>query len=270
MSSVNRVTPDSDYLVNKVDRQPKQDLDKDAFMQLLVTQLRYQDPMNPMDNQEMMAQMAQFSALEQMMNVANAVNKQMAHSMIGDFVQYQVENEDTGGIEVQVGKVDYIKTSGSEVILGIGKNEIKIEDVIQIIDPSNIQSNASAFELIGKTVQAVIKAEGQGADLGQKVDTMIEGEVLEVTMKEEKPYVVIGKGESRVEVDLEQVQNIVDKPSLTDKIISATITDEDGNDIKIEGKVEYIVMQKELTYIYVSGYFVPFESIESVKNIGKE
>ncbi|MGL4739096.1 MAG: flagellar hook assembly protein FlgD [Cellulosilyticaceae bacterium] len=269
MSNVNIVAPDSDYLVNKVDRQPKQDMDKDAFMQLLVTQLRYQDPMNPMDNQEMMAQMAQFSALEQMMNVANAVNKQMAHSMIGDFVQYQLKNPDTGAMEVQVGKIDYIKTSGSEVTFGIGKNEVKMEEVMQVIDPSNIQSNASAFELIGKTVQAVIKADGQGADEGKKVDTIIEGEVLEVTMKDEKPYVVIGKGKHRMEVDLEQVQNIVEKPSLTDKVITATIKDKEGNDIKVAGKVDYIVMQKDLTYLYVDGQFVPFDAIDTVKNIEK-
>ncbi|MTI57300.1 flagellar hook capping FlgD N-terminal domain-containing protein [Geosporobacter ferrireducens] len=48
---------------------PKQELDKDAFLQLLVTQLRYQDPLNPMDDKEFVAQMAQFSALEQMQNL---------------------------------------------------------------------------------------------------------------------------------------------------------------------------------------------------------
>lgn len=40
-------------------------LDKNAFINLLLTQLKYQDPMNPMDNQDMIAQLAQFSALEQ-------------------------------------------------------------------------------------------------------------------------------------------------------------------------------------------------------------
>ncbi|MCL6515633.1 flagellar hook capping FlgD N-terminal domain-containing protein [Alicyclobacillus sp.] len=45
-------------------------LGKDAFLQLMVTQMRYQDPLQPMDNSQFLAQLAQFTALEQMTNVA--------------------------------------------------------------------------------------------------------------------------------------------------------------------------------------------------------
>ena len=50
-------------------------LGKDAFLQLLVTQMQYQDPLDPQDNSEYLAQLAQFSALEQMTNVAEALEK---------------------------------------------------------------------------------------------------------------------------------------------------------------------------------------------------
>ncbi len=48
-------------------------LDKDAFLQLLVTQLQNQDPLNPMDDKEFIAQLAQFSSLEQMSNVSDGI-----------------------------------------------------------------------------------------------------------------------------------------------------------------------------------------------------
>ena len=56
---------------DKVDEinKPKNDLDKDAFLRLLTTQLANQDPLNPMEDREFIAQLAQFSSLEQMQNL---------------------------------------------------------------------------------------------------------------------------------------------------------------------------------------------------------
>lgn len=50
-------------------------LDKNAFLRLLVTQMQYQDPLDPQDNSQYVAQLAQFSSLEQMTNVYTAVNQ---------------------------------------------------------------------------------------------------------------------------------------------------------------------------------------------------
>lgn len=60
---------DPNYVDPKKARRPEGKMDKEGFLKLLLTQLRYQDPMNPMESHEMAAQLAQFSSLEQMSNI---------------------------------------------------------------------------------------------------------------------------------------------------------------------------------------------------------
>jgi flagellar basal-body rod modification protein FlgD len=61
--------------INNKNFRESQELDKDAFLKLMMTQLQYQDPLDPMDNTQYIAQMAQFSSVEQLSNIASTMEK---------------------------------------------------------------------------------------------------------------------------------------------------------------------------------------------------
>jgi flagellar basal-body rod modification protein FlgD len=65
-------------------RKPQQNLGRDDFLKLLITQLSYQDPTAPMEDKEFIAQMAQFSSLEQMTSMAGDFAKLTQMLMAGE------------------------------------------------------------------------------------------------------------------------------------------------------------------------------------------
>jgi len=101
---------------------PKGILDKDDFLKLFVAQMQKQDPSAPMDNAQMMAQMASFSSVEQMANltkinegVAATLGQTNAISLIGRTVTYL----DGAGAE-HTGAVEKVTTAGGKTVLTVG------------------------------------------------------------------------------------------------------------------------------------------------------
>lgn len=139
-------------------------LGKDAFLQLLVTQLQYQDPTNPMDDTEMVTQLAQFSELEEMENLNTEVRQANANSMIGKFASQTSYNVTTGEFDIVAGYVAGTRIDGDDIYLVLESGtEINYEDVENTYTDSTINSQLSNIQnsinmaqnmnLIGQSVQ---------------------------------------------------------------------------------------------------------------------
>lgn len=108
---------------------------KDEFLKLLTTQLSHQDPLSPMDNKDFIAQMAQFSSLEQMLGVNQNLeamkaisDKNSAYDMLGRNVSFVNDNGN-----IINGRVSSLLNDKEGVILnvsvGAGTLKVKPEDV---------------------------------------------------------------------------------------------------------------------------------------------
>jgi flagellar basal-body rod modification protein FlgD len=92
----------------------KSELDKDDFLKILLTQLTHQDPTKPMEDKEFIAQMAQFSSLEQMTNMTrefgkmqNIIAANQAVNLIGKNVQITDGDQVVSGIVEEVAGHEY-------------------------------------------------------------------------------------------------------------------------------------------------------------------
>ena len=114
------------------------------FLYLLTMQLQYQDPTNPMDNSEMLAQEAQFTTLEQMENLATNFSKfstaYQANSFLGQTVEVEVDGKAT------TGKVDYIDYSdASGASLSINGKSYPLSSVTKVYPASSANDEDKNF-----------------------------------------------------------------------------------------------------------------------------
>ena len=125
MSSTSAISSASDIQMN--------------YMKLLVTQLQNQNPLEPMDNNQMASQLAQFSQLQQLetMNssfadVLSTTERNYANSLIGKEISFESEN-DAGTQETTSGIIEeVINNLNRQIMLVTGDNTIALEDVISV------------------------------------------------------------------------------------------------------------------------------------------
>lgn len=137
-SSVTSLLDQSSFLQ---DSQSSSNLDKDDFLKLLVTQLQYQDPLNPMDDKEFVSQMAQFSSLEQLTNLNDSMEK-MA---------------DVTSRQDLYGAVNYI---GKDVVAEgnqISKTDGSLSTITYTIESPAKQVTVSIYDGSGNIVQSYVQ-----------------------------------------------------------------------------------------------------------------
>lgn len=128
---------------------PTQELDRDAFMQLLVAQLENQDPLSPTANEDFLAQLSSFSSLEQLeqmndsifamigLNQSNALLSQLTQgsALIGKEVTWS--DPDTG-VE-QVGAVESVKITEGVAFLNVDGQDVPLAAVTEIVGESSAE-----------------------------------------------------------------------------------------------------------------------------------
>jgi flagellar basal-body rod modification protein FlgD len=111
---------------------PSATLGKDAFLKLLVAQLQHQDPLNPVDNAQYIAQLAQFSTLEQMTNVGDSMARltfssqvTQALSLVGKSITFERKDGTTG--EGAVTSVSF--QDGKKILLSVGTEQVSPDSI---------------------------------------------------------------------------------------------------------------------------------------------
>ncbi len=108
-------------------------LDKDDFLLLLVTQMKYQDPLEPTDNTEYVAQLAQFSELEQMQNLNSTTVNTSAFSLVGKTVRIEQTSATGETVEVE-GTVDYVSKQNNQTYVSVNGEKYKYDDIVEVMD----------------------------------------------------------------------------------------------------------------------------------------
>ena len=115
------------------DRKPTNELDQDAFLKLLVAQLKYQDPTSPTDSSQFMAQTAQFTMVEKMEELAksttamvNAQNLASATSLVGRQITW------TEGTASKTGVVTAVTMNNGTAQLSVGDLTVDLSAVTKV------------------------------------------------------------------------------------------------------------------------------------------
>ncbi len=252
---------------NAASRKTGSNLGKDDFLNLLVTQLRYQDPLEPTDDKEFIAQMAQFSSLEQMQNMNSVLTNSQAFGLIGKYITAKTTDEDTLEVKITQGQVSTVKMNNGKVFLVVDDKDVSVESVTEVVDMGYANSNISDFtNLIG------FRAKGAAYDSSTGDLIYLSGDVTQIQKGLTEDYAVM----NNVSVNIASVTGSKSTdPNYTEnylkekvgKEVSITITDKSGKKVPVTATLQsYNIDEKGNITGVLDDVYV---SVDSVSNIQK-
>lgn len=119
-------------------------MDKEAFLKLLVAQMKYQDPLEPTTNTEFVSQYAQFSSLEQMQNMSATLELSRASTLVGQTVSVNT-TDSTGKSTTIQGVVDYVVYENNKAYVSIGGELYSLDDVYGVANQQYLDAYDKAL-----------------------------------------------------------------------------------------------------------------------------
>lgn len=119
-------------------------MDKEAFLKLLVAQMKYQDPLEPTSNTEFVSQYAQFSSLEQMQNMSATLELSRASTLVGQTVSVNT-TDSTGKSTTIQGVVDYVVYENNKAYVSIGGELYSLDDVYGVANQQYLDAYDKAL-----------------------------------------------------------------------------------------------------------------------------
>lgn len=203
-------------------------MDKDAFMKLMLAQMKNQDPTNPLKSHEMAAQLAQFSSVEQMQNMNTTLNDiKNGQKPTENFQALNFIGKSVAGDSAKVSRLKNDKSHELSFSLPDDAKSVVIKvrnssgDIVRKIDLKDLKKGDNSFSWNGQDDKGTVQPVGDyqflveatnagGGKLAVKTD--FDGMITGINYSSEGPVLLVGTQS----VKLKDVKKIID-PSLQKK-----------------------------------------------------
>lgn len=236
------------------------EMGKDEFLKLLITQLKFQDPLNPTDDKEFIAQMAQFSSLEQMQNMNSSFTSMKAFSLMGKNITAAVKNGDTGESSSVSGMVSKVKINGGKAYVEVDGKDIDIDTIGEVTDTGSTKLT-DYMSLIGKNVEGKV-SDDQGGSIP------VSGKVISIN------NIGSAKNVALDQVILENVDVVLPENAIIykddymnfneNREITVQTTDSSGNKVNITGKLLDWIKADEGYHVKLGNIMVPVDTLTGI------